>query len=391
MDIYNLSLKKHMELKGKFEITPRCKINNKKALSIYYTPGVASPSLVIKDNEDLSFNLTRKNNLIAVITDGSAVLGLGDIGPSASMPVMEGKCILFKSFGNIDAVPICLDTSDVNEFVKTVKIISKSFGGINLEDIKAPRCFEIEKKLKHELNIPVFHDDQHGTAIVVTAGIINALKVTNKKFSDVEIVINGAGAAGLSICDLLLKFKPKNIVLVDKLGAISKNEGCLNKYHKQYAKFTNKYNEIGNIKNIIKNKDIFIGVSSKNILNAQMVKSMKKDSIIFALANPIPEIMPDIAKKAGARIVATGRSDFPNQVNNLLAFPSIFRGALDVRAKKINDEMIMACTLSIANYIKEKDLNENNIIPSIFEKKLLKFVSKSVSDAAKKSKVATLT
>ena len=387
MDIYDLSLKKHKNLRGKLEITPRCKIKSKKDLSLFYTPGVSRPCIEIKHNESLSYDLTRKNNLVAVITDGSAVLGLGDIGPSASMPVMEGKCVLFKSFGDIDAIPICVDTSNVNDFVKTVKNISKSFGGINLEDIKSPRCFEIEKKLIKELDIPVFHDDQHGTAIVVVAGIINALKVVNKKFSDVEIVINGAGAAGLAICDLLLKFKPKNIILVDKSGAISKNKGQLNKYHKYYSKFTNKFNEIGDLKKIIKNKDIFIGVSTKNVLNANMIKTMKENSIIFALANPIPEIMPNIAKKAGAKIVATGRSDFPNQVNNLLAFPGIFRGALDVRAKKINDEMIMACTLSIANFIKEKDLNENNIIPSIFEKGLLKHVSNAVSEIAVKTNV----
>lgn len=382
MDYNELSLKMHEINKGKIGILSKVKIENRDDLSTAYTPGVAEPCRKIYENKDDVYKYTSKGNLVAVISDGTAVLGLGDIGPEAAMPVMEGKAILFKEFADIDAFPICLNTKNVDEIVKTVKYLSPTFGGINLEDISAPRCFEIEKRLKEELNIPVFHDDQHGTAIVVAAGLINALKLVNKKINESNIVINGAGSAGIAICKLLLKLGVGNIVLVDKKGALNVNEQWMNEEQFSMAKITNKNNERGELSKIIKDKDVFIGVSAPNILSKDMVKTMNKDAIIFAMANPTPEIMPEEAKKGNARIIATGRSDFPNQINNVLVFPGIFRGALDAKASAITEEMKIAAVEAIADIISDDELNEEYIIPNVFDKRVVKAVADAVAKAA---------
>ncbi|MBE5756825.1 MAG: NADP-dependent malic enzyme [Clostridiales bacterium] len=387
MNVKEESLKKHFEWKGKIEVISRAKINSKEDLSLAYTPGVAEPCLVINKDESKSFELTRRSNLVAVITDGTAVLGLGDIGPLAGMPVMEGKCALFKEFADVDAFPICVKSKDVDEIVRTIELISGSFGGINLEDISAPRCFEIEKRLKEVLDIPVFHDDQHGTAIVVAAALINALKVVKKNIALVKVVINGAGSAGIAICKHLLNIGVKNIIMVDKFGIICDGDESLSKAHKEIAKLTNKEMVKGGLKEAFDGADVFIGVSAPNIVSEEMIKSMNSDAIVFPMANPTPEIMPDLALKAGARVVGTGRSDFPNQINNVLAFPGIFRGALDSRATTINEEMKVACSFALANLIDEKDLREDNIIPNALDKRVAVEVAKAVTTAAKKTGV----
>ncbi len=383
MDYNKLSLDLCEKNKGKIEVVSNVNVKTRDDLSTAYTPGVAEPCKKIFENKMDAYKYTIKGRTVAVVSDGSAVLGLGDIGPEAAMPVMEGKALLFKEFAGVDAFPICLNTKDVDEIVNTVKLIAPTFGGINLEDISAPRCFEIEKRLKEELDIPVFHDDQHGTAIVVGAGIINALKVVNKKIQDVEIVINGAGSAGISICKLLLQMGVKNIVMVDKQGAISKTEGAMNLSQEEIGNITNKKNETGSLEDVIKNKDVFIGVSAPNVLTSKMVSTMNKDSIVFAMANPIPEILPEEAKLGGAKVVATGRSDFPNQINNVLVFPGIFKGALECLATDITDEMKLGASYAIANIIKEEELNEQYIIPNPFNKEVAIAVSNEVSKVAK--------
>lgn len=390
MSIYEESLKFHKELKGKLEITSRVKINNEKDLSLAYTPGVAEPCREIHKDPSTAYLYTRKWNTVAVISDGTAVLGLGDIGPLASLPVMEGKSILFKEFADVDAFPIVLDTKDVDEIVDTVVRIAPTLGGINLEDISAPRCFEIEKKLKDKLNIPVFHDDQHGTAIIVLSGLINALKIVNKNIEDLKIVVNGAGSAGTAITKLLLSYGAKNIVVCDRDGALNRDTTYSNKYFEELSKITNPNNESGILKDVIKNADVFIGVSAPNIVSKEMVSSMNDDSIIFAMANPTPEIFPDDAKEAGAKVIGTGRSDFPNQINNVLAFPGIFRGALDVRATEINEEMKIAAAFAIANSVSDEELNPNYIIPKAFNLEVQKRVAEAVKEAAIKSGVATI-
>ena len=390
MDIYQEALKFHEELKGKLEVTSRAKINNAKDLSLAYTPGVAQPCREIHKYPRKAYTYTRKWNTVAVISDGTAVLGLGDIGPLASLPVMEGKCVLFKEFANVDAIPIVLDTKDVDEIVDTVSRISPSLGAINLEDISAPRCFEVEKKLKERLNIPVFHDDQHGTAIVVLSGVINALKIVNKKLSDIKIVINGAGSAGTAICKLLLSSGVKNIVMCDINGVIHKNANLANDSLRELAEITNPNNETGTLKDAIKGADIFIGVSAPNIVSKEMVSTMNKDAIVFAMANPTPEIFPQDALAAGAKVVGTGRSDYPNQINNVLAFPGIFRGALDCRATTINEEMKVAAAYAIANSISNEDLAPDNIIPKAFDLNVQKKVAEAVKKAAIESNVATI-
>ena len=390
MNIYEESLKFHADLKGKYEIKSNCKITNSKDLSLAYTPGVAQPCIEIQKNPTLAYTYTRKWNTVAVISDGTAVLGLGDIGPLASLPVMEGKSILFKEFANVDAFPLVLDTKDVDEIVETIVRISPSLGGINLEDISAPRCFEIEKKLKAKLDIPVFHDDQHGTAIVVLAGLINSLKLVNKKIENLKIVINGAGSAGTAICKLLISFGATNILVCDKYGIINKNDNNLNIAMFELANITNKDCLNGTLKDALVNADLFIGVSAPNLVTKEMAKSMSKDSIIFAMANPTPEIFPEVAKEAGIKIIGTGRSDFPNQVNNVLAFPGIFRGALDVRASEINEEMKIAAAHAIANAISEDELNYDNILPKPFDLNVQNLVAEAVREAAIKSGVSKL-
>lgn len=387
MTIYEEALQYHAELKGKLEIKSRAAINNAKDLSLAYTPGVAEPCREIHKDPSKSYLYTRKWNTVAVISDGTAVLGLGDIGPLAAMPVMEGKCVLFKEFSNVDAVPIVLDTKNVDEIVNTISAIAPSFGGINLEDIAAPRCFEIEKRLKEKLDIPVFHDDQHGTAIVVLSGILNALKIVKKDLKKLKIVINGAGSAGTAICKLLLSSGVTNIVMCDINGVIHKGAKLANDSLKELAEITNPNNETGTLKDAIKNADVFIGVSAPNLVSKEMVKTMNSDAIIFAMANPTPEIFPEDAKEAGARIVGTGRSDYPNQINNVLAFPGIFRGALDAHATDINEEMKVAAAYAIANAIDEKDLSENNIIPKAFDEKVQRMVAEAVKKAAIESNV----
>ncbi len=386
--VYERSLELHEKNHGKIEVISKVKVENKDELSLAYTPGVAEPCRKIHANPNDVYKYTSKGNLVAVVSDGTAVLGLGDIGPLAGMPVMEGKSILFKQFANIDAFPICLDTKDVDEIVETVKRIAPCFGGINLEDISAPRCFEIESRLKKELDIPVFHDDQHGTAIVVCAGLINALKVVGKEMKDARVVINGAGSAGISICKLILQFGIGDIVLVDRQGALCPGEEWMNSAQKAMAEVTNKNHQRGPLKEIIKDKDIFIGVSAPNLVTAEMVKTMAKDPIIFAMANPTPEIMPDVAKEGGAKVVATGRSDFPNQINNVLVFPGIFRGALDVKATDITEEMKLAASRAIASLITPEELNENYIIPSPFDKRVCEVVAKEVGRVAKEQGIA---
>lgn len=386
--VYERSLELHEKNHGKVEVISKVKVENREDLSLAYTPGVAEPCRKIHANPDDVYKYTAKGNLVAVVSDGTAVLGLGDIGPLAGMPVMEGKSILFKEFANVDAFPICLDTKDVDEIVETVKRIAPCFGGINLEDISAPRCFEVEARLKKELDIPVFHDDQHGTAIVVCAGLINALKVVCKKMEDIRVVINGAGSAGISICKLILQFGVGDVVLVDRQGALCPGEEWMNPAQKAMAEVTNKDHQRGLLAEIIKNKDVFIGVSAPNLVTAEMVKTMAKDPIIFAMANPTPEIMPDVAKAGGARVVATGRSDFPNQINNVLVFPGIFRGALDVRATDITEEMKLAASRAIASLITPEELNEEYIIPSPFDKRVCSVVAKEVGRVAREQGIA---
>ena len=388
MDYAKESLKLHYELKGKLEITPRAKVDSKEALSLAYTPGVAEPCLVIQKDVEKSYELTRRWNTVAVVTDGTAVLGLGDIGPEAGMPVMEGKCVLFKAFGDVDAIPLCVRTKDVEEIVKTVSLLAGSFGGVNLEDISAPRCFEIEKRLKEVCDIPIFHDDQHGTAVVTLAGLINALKLTGKKIEEVKIVTSGAGAAGIAIIKLLLSMGAKNVIMTDREGAIYKGRENLNPIKMEMAEITNLSMEKGSLSDVIKNADVFIGVSAPGTLNKDMVKSMAEKPIIFACANPIPEIFPEDAKEAGAAVVSTGRSDFPNQINNVLCFPGIFRGALDVRAKDINDEMKVAAAYAIAELVSDQELNAEYILPAAFDARVKDAVAKAVAEAAKKSGVA---
>ena len=388
MDYAKESLKLHYELKGKLEITPRAKVDSKEALSLAYTPGVAEPCLVIQKDVEKSYELTRRWNTVAVVTDGTAVLGLGDIGPEAGMPVMEGKCVLFKAFGDVDAIPLCVRTKDVEGIVKTVSLLAGSFGGVNLEDISAPRCFEIEKRLKEVCDIPIFHDDQHGTAVVTLAGLINALKLTGKKIEEVKIVTSGAGAAGIAIIKLLLSMGAKNVIMTDREGAIYKGRENLNPIKMEMAEITNLSMEKGSLSDVIKNADVFIGVSAPGTLSKEMVKSMAEKPIIFACANPIPEIFPEDAKEAGAAVVSTGRSDFPNQINNVLCFPGIFRGALDVRAKDINDEMKVAAAYAIAELVSDQELNAEYILPAAFDERVKDAVAKAVAEAAKKSGVA---
>ena len=383
MDLKEKALAMHKEWNGKLETIAKSKVNSREDLAIAYTPGVAEPCKVIAEDKEAAYTYTMKANTVAVISDGSAVLGLGNIGPYAAMPVMEGKCVLFKEFGDVNAVPICLDTQDTEEIIATIKNIAPAFGGINLEDISAPRCFEIEERLKAMLDIPVFHDDQHGTAIVVLAGIINGLRVTGKKKEDCKVVVNGAGSAGVAITKLLLTYGFKHVTMCDREGIIGKDYPNLNWMQKKMTEVTNLENASGTLADALKGADIFVGVSAPNIVTPEMVASMNKDSILFAMANPVPEIMPDLAKKAGAAVVGTGRSDFPNQINNVLAFPGIFRGALDVRAKDINDEMKVAAAYAIAGLVDEKDLAEDYIIPNPFDKRVAKVVSEAVAKAAR--------
>ena len=389
-DYSKLALEMHEQNKGKITVQSKVKVENKDDLSIAYTPGVAAPCVEISKDEDLVYKYTSKGNMVAVVSDGTAVLGLGDIGASASIPVMEGKAILFKDFADVDAFPICLKTKEVDEIVNTVKLLEPVFGGINLEDISAPRCFEIENKLKEELNIPVFHDDQHGTAIVVAAAIINSLKLMDKKIEELEVVLNGPGAAGIAITKILLSMGVKNVVLCGLNGALEESMEDLNWAQKEMLEVTNIHNEKGLLADVIKNKDVFIGVSGPNCVTKEMVASMADKAIILAMANPTPEIMPDLAKEAGAYIVGTGRSDFPNQVNNVLAFPGIFRGSLDVRAKEINEEMKIAAAHAIANSIKEEDLNTENILPKAFDRSVAINVAEAVKEAARRTNVARI-
>lgn len=390
MDYRKESLKLHGEWKGKVEITARAKVDNKDALSLAYTPGVAEPCLAIQADYNKSWELTRRWNMVAVITDGSAVLGLGDIGPEAGMPVMEGKCVLFKEFGGVDAFPLCVRTKDVDEFVETVYNISGSFGGINLEDIAAPRCFEIEDKLKERCDIPIFHDDQHGTAVVVSAALINATKLTGKALSDCKAVINGSGAAGIAIAKLLMTLGLKDVILCDRTGAIYKGRENLNKSKADIAEITNRDMVTGSLADAVKGTDIFIGVSAPGVLTQDMIKTMNPDSIVLAMANPTPEIMPDEAKAAGAKIVGTGRSDFPNQINNVVAFPGIFRGALDVRASAITENMKIAAAYAIASLVEDDKLTENYILPYAFDERIKDTVAKAVAKAAIDDKVARI-
>ena len=388
--VYERSLELHAKTQGKVEVISKVKVENKEDLTLAYSPGVAEPCRAIHKNSDDVYTYTSKGNLVAVVSDGTAVLGLGDIGPLAAMPVMEGKAILFKEFAGVDAFPICLDTKDTEEIIRTVKLIAPVFGGINLEDISAPRCFEIEKRLKEELDIPVFHDDQHGTAIVVCAGLINALKVVGKKMEDVKVVINGAGSAGISICKLMLQFGVGDVVLVDKAGALCPGQEWMNPAQKAMAEVTNKDKQTGPLTEIIKGKDVFVGVSAPNLVTAEMVGTMAKDAIVFAMANPTPEIMPDVAKAGGAKVVATGRSDFPNQINNVLVFPGIFRGALDVRATDITEEMKLAASRAIASLITDEELNPDYIIPSPFDKRVCGVVAEEVGKVARAQGVARI-
>lgn len=388
MDYAKESLRLHGEWKGKIEVVTRVPAENKDDLSLAYTPGVAQPCLEIQKDVNKSYDLTRRWNMCLVVTDGSAILGLGNIGPEAGMPVMEGKCALFKAFGDVDAFPLCIKSNDVDEIVNTIYLISGSFGGVNLEDISAPRCFEIEKKLKEKCDIPIFHDDQHGTAIVVSAGLTNALRLVGKKFSEAKVVINGAGSAGISICKLLLELGIGDVVMVDRKGILTPGEEWMNPAQKEIAEKTNKEQLHGDLKAAMKGRDIFVGVSAPNIVTAEMVSTMADDAIVFAMANPTPEIMPDEARKGGARVIATGRSDFPNQINNVLVFPGVFRGAFDVRASDINEEMKIAAAKAIAELISDEELSEDNIIPKAFDKRVGPAVAKAVAEAARKTGVA---
>ena len=388
MDYAKESLRLHGEWKGKIEVVTRVPAENKDDLSLAYTPGVAQPCLEIQKDVNKSYDLTRRWNMCLVVTDGSAILGLGNIGPEAGMPVMEGKCALFKAFGDVDAFPLCIKSNDVDEIVNTIYLISGSFGGVNLEDISAPRCFEIEKKLKEKCDIPIFHDDQHGTAIVVSAGLTNALRLVGKKFSEAKVVINGAGSAGISICKLLLELGIGDVVMVDRKVILAPGEEWMNPAQKEIAEKTNKEQLHGDLKAAMKGRDIFVGVSAPNIVTAEMVSTMADDAIVFAMANPTPEIMPDEARKGGARVIATGRSDFPNQINNVLVFPGVFRGAFDVRASDINEEMKIAAAKAIAELISDEELSEDNIIPKAFDKRVGPAVAKAVAEAARKTGVA---
>ncbi|EMU52844.1 NAD(P)-dependent malic enzyme [Clostridium butyricum] len=388
MNYFEESLKLHEKNIGKIQVISKVHVETRDDLSLAYTPGVAEPCKKIYENEENVYKYTSKGNLVAVVTDGSAVLGLGDIGPKAGLPVMEGKAVLFKEFADVDAFPICLDTKNVDEIVQTVKMIAPGFGGINLEDIGAPRCFEVEKRLKEELDIPVFHDDQHGTAIVVLAGVINALKVVEKKIEDIKVVINGAGAAGTAIAKLLISSGVKNLIACDKVGILYRGIENVDDAKKELAKESNPDNIKGTLADALVGADVFIGVSAPGIVSKDMVKSMNKDAILFAMANPTPEIMPDEAKEAGAKVIGTGRSDFPNQINNVLAFPGIFKGALEVRAKEINEEMKIAAAYAIAEYIKDEELNENNVLPSALDKNVARKVSQAIAKAAIESGVS---
>ena len=390
MDYAKESLRLHKEWKGKIEVVTRVPAENKEDLSLAYTPGVAQPCLEIQKDINKSYELTRRWNMCLVVTDGSAILGLGNIGPEAGMPVMEGKCALFKAFGDVDAFPLCIKSNDVDEIVNTIYLISGSFGGINLEDISAPRCFEIEKKLKEKCDIPVFHDDQHGTAIVVAAGLTNAFRYVHKEFSEAKVVINGAGSAGISICRLLLELGIGDVVLVDRNGILAPGEEWMNPAQKEMAEITNKERLHGDLKTAMKGRDIFVGVSAPNIVTSEMVSTMADDAIVFAMANPTPEIMPDEAKKGGAKVVATGRSDFPNQLNNVLVFPGVFRGAFDVRASDINEEMKIAASKAIAALISDEELSADNIIPKAFDKRVGPAVAKAVAEAARRTGVARI-
>ncbi|MCC8104278.1 MAG: NAD-dependent malic enzyme [Clostridiales bacterium] len=390
MDYAKESLKMHYDLKGKIEITARAAVDSRDALSLAYTPGVAQPCLEIQKDISKSYDLTRRWNTVAVVSDGTAVLGLGDIGPEAGMPVMEGKCVLFKAFGDVDAIPLCVRSKDVDEIVNTVALLAGSFGGVNLEDISAPRCFEIERKLKERCDIPIFHDDQHGTAVITLAGLINALKVVGKKLGDIKIVTSGAGAAGIAIIRLLISMGLKNVIMTDRQGAIWEGRDGLNPIKEEMAKITNQDHEKGRLADVIRGADVFIGVSAPGTLTADMVRTMAKDPIIFACANPTPEIFPDEAKAAGAAVVSTGRSDFPNQVNNVLCFPGIFRGALDVRASDINDEMKIAAAYALASLVSEEELNADYILPAAFDPRVKDAVAKAAAEAARKSGVARI-
>jgi malate dehydrogenase (oxaloacetate-decarboxylating) len=390
MSIQEESMRAHGEWKGKIEVVSTVAVTNKKELSLAYTPGVAEPCLAIQKDIDLSYTLTRRWNLVAVVTDGTAVLGLGDIGPEAGMPVMEGKCVLFKTFGNVDAFPLCIRSKSVDDIVKTVQLLAGSFGGVNLEDISAPRCFEIEKKLKETCDIPIFHDDQHGTAVVTLAAMISALKLVKKDINKISVVVNGSGAAGIAITKLLMAMGLKKVILCDTKGAIWDGRPDLNPSKQEMAKISNLQKIKGSLKDAIVGTDVFIGVSAPNMVTAEMVKSMAMDPIVFAMANPVPEILPDVAKAAGVRVMGTGRSDFPNQINNVLAFPGIFRGALDVRARDINDEMKIAAAQAIAALVSDSELSEEYIIPAPFDSRVGPAVAEAVKVAAKKTGVARI-
>ena len=384
------SLKKHYEWKGKIKVVTDIPVKTSEDLSLAYTPGVAEPCLEIQKDVNKSYELTRRWNLCAVVTDGTAVLGLGDIGPEAGMPVMEGKCVLFKAFGDVDAFPLCVKSKDGDEIVNTIYLLSGSFGGVNLEDIAAPRCFEIERKLKEKCDIPIFHDDQHGTAIVVLSGLINALKVVGKDKEEVKVVVNGPGSAGIAVSKLLLSYGFKNLTLCNREGIMNENSKDLNWAQKEMLEVTNLNRKTGTLKDALVGADIFLGFSGPNMVTEEMVRSMNKDAIIFACANPTPEIFPDEAKKGGARVISTGRSDFPNQINNVLVFPGLFRGAFDVRAKDINEEMKMAAAVAIANLIADDEVSEDNIIPKAFDPRVKDAVSKAVAEAARRTGVARI-
>lgn len=390
MDKKEFALKQHEEWNGKLEVVSRAKLETPEDLAVAYTPGVAEPCLKISEDVDLSYKYTRRGNMVAVVTDGTAVLGLGDIGPEAGMPVMEGKCVLFKEFGGVDAFPLCVRSKSVDDIVRTVELLAGSFGGVNLEDISAPRCFEIERQLKEKCDIPIFHDDQHGTAVVTAAAMLNALKLTGKKLADIKVVTSGAGAAGIAIIKLLISLGLKNVIMCDRTGAIYEGREGLNAEKQEMAKISNRNMEKGTLADVIKGADVFIGVSAPGTVTEDMVKSMAENPILFPMANPVPEIMPDLAKNAGAAVVGTGRSDFPNQINNVLAFPGIFRGTLDVRASDINDEMKVAAAYAIANLISDDELNADYIIPNPFDKRVAEAVAKAVSEAAIKTGVARI-